>query len=185
MKTKVDFSPDKRTWQPSPLAGQIVLVTTLNEDGTSNIAPKSWVSMMAFEPPILALGCNLKHSTAKNILRSGEFVVNMPGEELIDTIWASHKKPHPRSVESIGLSSIRATRLGPPRVEECKAHFECRLVKHISFGQEIMLIGQIEACSMDEALRESTDPYASLRIPFFLEKNCYGVIKKSCRLSTD
>jgi hypothetical protein len=41
LKEKVAFDPDKHTWRPSPLIGQIVLVTTLNADGASNIAPKS------------------------------------------------------------------------------------------------------------------------------------------------
>jgi flavin reductase (DIM6/NTAB) family NADH-FMN oxidoreductase RutF len=79
MKEKVSLNPDKPTWHPSDLLGQIVLVTTLNEDGTSNLAPKSWISMMAFEPPILALGCNLEHWTAKNIQARQEFVMNVPG----------------------------------------------------------------------------------------------------------
>ena len=68
MKGKVTLDLDKRAWHPSPLVGQVVLITTLNEDGTSNVAPKSWISMMAFEPPILALGCNREHWSARNIL---------------------------------------------------------------------------------------------------------------------
>lgn len=75
MKQTVSYSPDKRTWTRSPLPGQIVLVTTLNPDGISNIAPKSWISMMVFDPPLLALGCNVNHWTAKNILARHEFVV--------------------------------------------------------------------------------------------------------------
>ena len=79
MKEKLSLTLDKHAWRPSPLLGQIVLVTTLNEDGQSNIAPKSWISMMAFDPPLLALGCNLNHWTARNILRTGEFAVNIMG----------------------------------------------------------------------------------------------------------
>lgn len=67
-KEKMDFDLNKRRWHPSPLLGQITLVTNLNPDGVSNVAPKSRISMMALKPPILALGCNLKHQTAQNIL---------------------------------------------------------------------------------------------------------------------
>jgi hypothetical protein len=76
MREKGSLPLDKREWHPSPPIGQIVLVTTLNADGQSNVAPKSWITMAAFDPPMLALGCNLEHWTAQNILRSGEFVVN-------------------------------------------------------------------------------------------------------------
>ncbi len=36
---------------------------------------------------LLALGCNLSHWTAQNIFLSHEFVVNIPGAEMVDAIW--------------------------------------------------------------------------------------------------
>ncbi|MFQ5744986.1 MAG: flavin reductase family protein [Acidobacteriota bacterium] len=105
-KEKASLGPDKSLWRPSPLLGQIVLVTTLNEDGESNVAPKSWISMMVFQPPLLALGCNLGHWTARNILRSEEFVVNVPGDDLADAVWKSSALPHPRPVQAAGLTPI-------------------------------------------------------------------------------
>ena len=70
-----------------PLLGQSVLVTTLNRDGMSNLASKSWLSMIALDPPIFALGCNLKHWTAENILARKDFIVNVPGAELDKVVW--------------------------------------------------------------------------------------------------
>ena len=57
--------------------------------------------MMAFEPALLALGCNLNHWTARNILQRQEFVVNIPGEELAQVVWRASSLPHPRPVESL------------------------------------------------------------------------------------
>jgi flavin reductase (DIM6/NTAB) family NADH-FMN oxidoreductase RutF len=150
VKPKVDFSPDKHTWRPSPLPGLIVLVTTLNEDGGSNIAPKSWISMMAFQPPVLALGCNVRHWTGRNILRGGEFVVNVPGAELAEAVWRCSDLPHPRPVEAAGLTPIPALRVAPPRVEECRAHLECVLDRHLRYGKELVAFGRIVAVSLDE-----------------------------------
>ena len=181
MKEKLSFSPDKRTWSPSPLLGQIVLVTSLNEDGQSNVAPKSWLSMMAFEPPLLALGCNLAHWTAQNILCRQEFVVNVPGDELAEVVWRSQTLPHPRTVERIGLTPIPAQVVGPPLIEECKAHLECRLAQHLAFGAELVLLGQVVAASMDREAVEADDPYACLRLFTFLENDTYGVIGKGQR----
>jgi flavin reductase (DIM6/NTAB) family NADH-FMN oxidoreductase RutF len=130
MKDKVCFDPDKKAWHPSPLPGLIVLVTTLNADGTSNIAPKSWISMMAFEPPILALGCNVSHWTGRNLLEREEFVVNVPSAELAEVVWQSHTLPHPRPVTAAGLTlipalprnwrSLRAKRSNTCPVRKCK-----------------------------------------------------------------
>jgi len=181
MKEKVSFSPDKRTWRPSPLLGQIVLVTSVNEDGQSNVAPKSWLSMMASEPPLLALGCNLTHWTAQNIVRRQEFVVNIPGDELAEVVWKSATLPHPRPVESIGLTPIPAQKVKAPLIEECKAHLECILVQHLTFGAEIIILGRIVAISVDREAVEAQDPYEYLRLFAFLEGGTFGVIEKARR----
>jgi flavin reductase (DIM6/NTAB) family NADH-FMN oxidoreductase RutF len=179
MKEKVSFSPDKRTWRPSPLLGQVVLVTSLNEDGQSNVAPKSWLSMMAFEPSLLALGCNLTHWTAQNILCRQEFVVNVPGDDLVDIVWKSHTLPHPRPVERIGLTPIPAQKVRPPLIAECKAHLECIFVQHLTFGSEVIILGQIVAASVDREAVEAQNPYEYLRLFAFLEDNAFGVIEKA------
>jgi flavin reductase (DIM6/NTAB) family NADH-FMN oxidoreductase RutF len=182
MKEKVSLSPDKRTWQPSPLLGQVVLVTSLNEDGQSNVAPKSWLSMMAFEPSLLALGCNLNHWTAQNILQRREFVVNIPGDDLVDIVWKCHTLPHPRPVEHLGLKSLPARMVKPPLILECKAHLECTYVQHLTFGEEVILLGQIVAASIDRAAVEAHDPYKYLRLFTFLEDETIGVIEKARRM---
>ncbi len=185
MKEEVSFSLNKHDWHPSPILGQIVLITTLNADGTSNIAPKSWISMMAFEPPILALGCNLQHWTAQNTLARKEFVVNMPGAELAEIVWKSHELPHPRPVEAAGLTAIPALKVKPPRVEECKAHLECVLDRHLAYGDEVILLGQIVAASIDKIAFAAHDPYEYLRVFVYLEGSTYGMIERAQRLHKD
>ncbi len=182
MKEKVSLALDKRTWRPSPLLGQVVLVTSLNADGQSNVAPKSWLSMMAFEPALLALGCNLAHWTAQNVIDRHEFVVNIPGAELVEIVWKAHTLSHPRPVERIGLTPLPAQKVKPPRIAECKAHLECTLVQSLAFGSEVILLGQIVAASMDRDAIEAEDPYAYLRLFAFLEKNTFGVIEQARRV---
>jgi flavin reductase (DIM6/NTAB) family NADH-FMN oxidoreductase RutF len=179
MGEKRDLDLDKRTWHPSPLLGQVVLVTTLNEDGSSNLAPKSWISMMAFEPPILALGCSLAHRTARNILTRREFVVNVPGAEMASVVWGSGALPHPRPVEAAGLTTVPAARVGPPRVEECKAHLECTLDQHLAYGDEVILLGRIVAVSVDKEAFAVEDPYEYLRLFVYLDGTAYGVVERA------
>lgn len=179
MAEKVALALDKHAWHPSPLLGQIVLVTTCNADGSSNIAPKSWISMMAFDPPLLVLGCNRQHWTAQNILQRHTFVVNVPGAELAATIWQIAQLPHPRPVEAAGLTSLAALTVAPPRVAECKAHLECTLVQQLSFGDELLLVGQIVSLSIDQPALSADDPYAYLRLFVFLEQETYGVIERA------
>lgn len=137
--------------------------------------------MMAFEPALLALGCNLTHWTAQNILNRMEFVVNVPGDELAEVVWRSSRLPHPRPVESVGLTPIPAQKVKPPLIEECKAHLECVLVQHLTFGVEALIVGRIVAVSVDRAVVEAPDPYAYLRLFAFLESETYGTIERTRR----
>ncbi|MDG6995936.1 MAG: flavin reductase family protein [Nitrososphaerota archaeon] len=185
LKDKVAFAPDKRKWHPSPILGQLVLVTTLNEDGVSNVAPKNWISYMAFGPSIIALGCSTKHWTAKNILRSREFVINIPGAELVDTIWEAGYLDHPRPVESLKLTPIPSLKVKPPRIEECGAHLECVLDKHFSYGSEIIILGRIVAASIDREALEAKDPYKYLRMLVFLEDGTFGTVMRAEKLNAN
>jgi flavin reductase (DIM6/NTAB) family NADH-FMN oxidoreductase RutF len=182
MKAKVSLPLDKRAWHPSPLVGQIVLVTTLNADGTSNIAPKSWISMMAFDPPVLALGCNLQHWTGRNILERHEFVVNVPGVDMVELAWKSHAIPHPRPIEAAGLTPFPSQQVKPPSVEECRAHLECVLDQYLTYDQELIVLGRIVAGTVDAAMLAVNDPYAYLRTAVYLESQQYGVIEGARRL---
>lgn len=186
---KVSISVYKADWHPCPLLGQLALVTTVSADGVPNVAPKNWLSMMVGRPPIVALGCNLGHHTAQNILATGEFVLNFPGDDLAATVWrAGLKGDHerdPRDIERLGLTPIPALAVRPPRIAECRAHLECRLESAKEYGQEIVLFGQIVAASIDEAALEG-DPaerYAYLRPIVYLEDRIYGVVERGHRVS--
>ena len=179
---KVPLALDKMLWHPTPLFSQVTLVTTLNEDGTSNVAPKSLVSMMILKPPVLALGCNLNHWTSRNLRRGRECVVNLPGVELASEVWASQDLPHPRTIESAGLTPFPSREVRPPGILECRAHLECVYEREVVYGEEIVVLARVVAGTIDRDVLETQDPYAAMRLFAFLEEKLYGVIERSVRL---
>lgn len=178
---KVPFDVDKRTWHPSVLPGPIVLVTTLNSQGVPNVAPKSWIAMMALNPPILVFGCNHAHDTAQNILKTREFVVNIPGDDLMDKVWAAadlRGQDH-AELKKAGFTPMPSLRVSPPRLAECKAHLECVLDWIHEYGMEVAIFGRIVSASIDQDLLEGpyAERYARLRPMVYLEEGLYGVIE--------
>jgi flavin reductase (DIM6/NTAB) family NADH-FMN oxidoreductase RutF len=178
---KVELSGAATGWHPPPLVGQVVLVTTRNKDGTTNIAPKCWASMVASDPPHVAFNCNRGHWTAQNVLRSREFVVNIPGVELAEMVWRVSQLPHPRPVEDAGFTALPANRVKPPRIAECRAHLECTLVEHKDFGEEVWLLGRVVAASADPEVASANDPFAVMRSFVYLAPGTYGVIGRARR----
>lgn len=182
VKEKVPFAADQVLWHPSPLLGQVTLVTTVNKDGSSNVAPKSLLSMVIFKPPVLALGCNLNHWTSKNIRRSGDCVVNIPGVELAGKVWASQHLPHPRTIESAGFTPLPSLQVRPPRIAECRAHLECVYEREVVYGEEIVVLARVVAATIDRDVLAAEDPYEAMKLFAFLEEKLYGVIEQSAKL---
>jgi len=184
--SKVEFPLDKRYWQPSPLPGQVVLVTTLAADGEPNVAPKSWVSMVAFgPPPVLMFGCTLDHATARNAIERGAFVINVPGQDLVEQAWQCGSNATIRGAArfaAFGLTPVPSGRVAPPRIRECRAHLGCETDGFREWGREVVVFGRIVAASADTGAFEGdqTARYRYLSPFFFLEDGwaaCLGVAR--------
>lgn len=164
-----------------PLIGQIVLVTSINRGKIPNIAPKSWVSILAAKPALVGFSCNMNHDTAKNIISTGEFVINIPGAELAKKIWKASelKGQDPEEIQKVGLTPLKSVKLTAPRIAECKAHLECSLDWTKKYGQEIIIFGKVLLASMDKKALEGTieERYRYLKLMTYLDNGAYGVIK--------
>lgn len=180
MIEKVCLGVDKARWQTSPLPGHIVLVSTVNRDKVPNVAPKSWVSMVALKPAIIGFGCNLKHKTARNVLETKEFVVNVPGEDLAEIVWKTIEREHEGTAElkKLGFTTMPSVTVAPPGIKECKAHLECQYDSDKRYGDEIWIFGEIVfTCINEEALKGSSrERYNYLSPIFYLEEKTYGTL---------
>lgn len=143
---------DRHQWNigfvvPRPIAW----ITTLNEDGSINLAPFSFFNAFSSHPPIVAVGIALKpdglqKDTLLNIQRTKEFVVNVVSEELLYPM-ALTSQPFPygvSEVEKAGLTLIQSEKIKTPRVQESPIHIECELleVKQLS-ERNFMVIGKV------------------------------------------
>ncbi|MFI6156023.1 flavin reductase family protein [Kitasatospora sp. NPDC051170] len=125
----------------------VVLVSTLNEDGTPNLAPISsawWLGQHC----MIGLGNNAQ--TTANLLREGECVLNLPSSEMVDAvdrIALTTGKPtlveykveqgyryEPDKFGAAGLTEQPSDLVKPPRAAECPVQLECRLVEAHPFG---------------------------------------------------
>lgn len=145
-------------WGEFPLVTPIVIVTTVDREGNPNAAIKSWLMPATNHPPLLIFSCRLGHHTAANIMENGEFVMNIPKNE----IAAQARKtadPHPPGtdeIEGAELTAIPSKRVKPPSIEECIAHLECALVGHMRYGEDILFLGEVLHASVDKELWEAS-----------------------------
>lgn len=122
--------------QRLPILGQVMIVTTISKEGTVNAAVKSDIMQMVTEPPIIGFSCNLEHHTAQNILEQQEFVVNIPGEDIIAQCMEC-AKDYPKEInelEKAGLTPIPSSKVTPPSIDECLVNIECEEEHYETYG---------------------------------------------------
>jgi flavin reductase (DIM6/NTAB) family NADH-FMN oxidoreductase RutF len=170
-----------------PLAGQVVLITSINREKVPSLALQSWVSVFASRPAIVGFGCNMSQPTAKNILSTGEFVVNIPGAELAKKIWnvSRMETEGNKNIEKAGLTPIKSAKLSTPRIAECKAHLECSLDWTKKYGDQMVIFGRVLLASVDKKVVEADleERYKYLKLLADLDDGTYGVIKEAKKVS--
>jgi len=186
---KVEISTAKAEWHPSILAGQIVLVSTQSSRGEPYAASKSWLTLVATNPPMLGLCCKLSHRTAINILETREFVINIPGEDLASRVWKAGDSVSADAAghDQAGWSWSPSTRVGPPRVSECRGHIECVLDSTKRFNDEEMIFfGRIVSVSVDESVLKGTpeERYRALKALVFLEPDLFTIIESPRKIDS-
>jgi flavin reductase (DIM6/NTAB) family NADH-FMN oxidoreductase RutF len=131
---------------PRPIAW----VSTLSREGVINLAPFSFFNLVCDQPPVLMLSISKKEDgsrkdTARNILDSGEFVVNFLEYSLLKkaerTSW--DYPPHVSELEVVKLTPEPSAIVKPPRVKECPASFECRLLEHRELYNYDLILGEV------------------------------------------
>lgn len=115
---------------PRPIA----LITSMDESGRLNAAPFSAYNYLCTDPPILGIGVTnrpgqtqLPKDTARNIRRTGEFVVNVVTEDIAQkmNICATDFPQEVSEVEMAGFTTAPSQKVKPPRLAEAHAALEC------------------------------------------------------------
>ncbi len=165
---------------PRPVAW----ITTLDDEGRVNAAPFSSYNYVATSPPMLAVNIALRpgtrdvKDTARNILRSREFVVNVATEDNLELIHqtAIEFPAEVSETEALGIPLLQSRHVRPPRIAISPVQMECRLDQAITLGRGIntLYIGEVLAFHLSERVYDgkrvdasALRPIARLGGPFY------------------
>lgn len=128
----------------SILPRPIAVVSTLNEDGSNNLAPFSFFTAVSAKPMIIAFAPMIRSSTGemkdtpRNIFREKEFVINILSESLVEKVnLCSTETPYGEDEFVLsGLTPIASEKIKARRLKESMIHFECIYRDHLSYGDQ-------------------------------------------------
>jgi flavin reductase (DIM6/NTAB) family NADH-FMN oxidoreductase RutF len=149
---------------PRPIA----LVTSMNEDGRLNAAPFSSYNYLCTDPPIIGMGVTdrptggfVPKDTARNIRRTGEFVVNVVTEDLAKqmNICATDFPAGVDELEMAGLDTTPSQIVKVPRIKQAHAALECREYTTMEIGRSRIILGRVVSIYIEDKFVDPAGPY--------------------------
>jgi flavin reductase (DIM6/NTAB) family NADH-FMN oxidoreductase RutF len=166
---------------PRPIAW----ITSIDTAGRVNLAPFSAFTMVSNDPPMVGVNIGLRSGehkdTGRNILETGEYVVNIPDWSMRNEVHESGRERPPGFDEAqhLGLRTIASDLVAAPRLALAPVSLECRLSRQVEFGRagarftvgeivrfhvrnDLLQGGKIDTRTLDPLLRLGGPNYARI-----------------------
>lgn len=120
-----------------------VLCLVGSADGEEwNAMTTSWVTQVAMEPVLVAIGVDKKAVTHRLIADGGSFTINLWDRE--DTRpFVKFSKPATRDGNTLNERPVRLGVTGTPIFEEAVAYADCRVWKSVDCGTHTLFLGEV------------------------------------------
>ena len=149
---------------PRPIA----LITSIDEEGRLNAAPFSAYNYLCTDPPVVGIGVtnrpgegHVPKDTARNIRRTGEFVVNVVTEDIAEkmNICATDFPAELSEVELAGFTTAPSEKVKAPRLAEAHAAMECREFTTMEIGRSRIILGRVVSVFIEDRFVDANGPY--------------------------
>jgi flavin reductase (DIM6/NTAB) family NADH-FMN oxidoreductase RutF len=167
-------------------------ISTVSASGVYNLAPHSYTTVVAPDPPIVSFVSIGRKDSLRNVEATGCFVYNIGNRELVEQInrTAADFPPDVSEFDWAGLTPAPGTKVAAPRVAEAPVQMEANLVAihQVLETENFIVLGQVVAFHIAEELfagdrvrTERLDPvgrlagslYAGMGTVFRIERPTY------------
>lgn len=141
---------------PRPIAW----ISTLSAEGVGNLAPHSFFTVACARPPIVQFTSVGAKDTLHNLEATGECVVNIATEPLLDQVNAS-SAPFEAGVDEAGWLDIpmeESMAVAPLRVAASPASLECTLHSTVPLGDSTVVFLDVVAITVLESALDDGHP---------------------------
>ncbi len=138
------------------------LISTRDKNGVPDAAPYSFITPVSANPPMVLISSAPTRRTLANIRETGEFVINMVPESMLDKMMAC-AKPCPKDknkIAAVGLTEKKSNQVKAPSIQECVAWIECRLEFEKEAGDHILVVARVlnAACKAEIIKGDQFEP---------------------------
>ena len=155
----VELDTSEPVWDRFFTVAPLVLVGTVDPDGSFDMAPKHMVTPMGWQN-YFGFVCAPTHSTCSNIQRTDEFTVSFPrpSQVLFSSLAASPRLADGDKPVLDYFKTFPASNVEGRFIDEAYLYFECRHHKTIDgFGDNCLITGEIVAAYAEPEFLRSNE----------------------------
>jgi len=125
----------------------VTLVSCVNAQGEANVFTASWVGVASTSPPYVTLGVRPYRWSYKAIKETGEFVLNIPHEGLLEAvdICGHTARSRKERLQRAKLTLTDASKVKAPLVVECPVNLECQVEHELHLDSHRLFVGRVVA----------------------------------------
>jgi flavin reductase (DIM6/NTAB) family NADH-FMN oxidoreductase RutF len=129
-----------------------VYLATAAYNGKKNIISIGMFAYFSGKPAIVGIGIAPSRYSFDLIRKSGEFVVNVVDEKLVDAVRICGEQSG-RDIDKFQLARLtpeKGVKVSAPLIGESPVSIECRVVKEVEVGDHVWFMGEVLATSVCE-----------------------------------
>jgi len=143
----VELDTSRPVWDRFLWVAPLVVIGTVEEDGTVDLAPKHMVTPLGWDN-YFGFVCTPRHATYRNALREKAFTVSYPRPDqlLHASLTAAPRCDDGQKASLAGLPIVGAERVPGPLIEGAYLQLECLLDRVVDgFGENALVVGKVVA----------------------------------------
>jgi flavin reductase (DIM6/NTAB) family NADH-FMN oxidoreductase RutF len=131
-------------------------ISSLAADGTFNLAPHSYTTVLSPKPPIVGFVSIGRKDTVRNVEATGDFVYHIADESLGERLnrTAADFPPDESEFDWAGLTPIPSDLVQAPRVKEAPVSFEAKLIEvmQVADTNNFLVMGEVIQVHVADAI---------------------------------
>ena len=161
---------------PSP----VVMASCIDSRGKPNIITLGMYMTISSEPPLICIGVSPRRYSHDLIVKSGEFVVNVPSISLEkEMIYCGENSGrHVDKFAETGLTPMNSVEVRTPSIRECYGSLECRVVQSHVCGDHTLFVGEVVSSRLDEDVLTEGGLDILKAKPIIQKNHIYFTVKK-------
>lgn len=134
----------------------VVLITSKNKEGKSNVFTVAWTGTICTKPPMLSISIRPERLSYEYIAETMEFTVNIPNRNMAretDFCGVISGKQTDK-IKQMEFTMVKGKEIDVDYIKECPVNIECKVKQIIKLGTHDLFLAEVVQSHIDENLMD-------------------------------